>query len=595
MNLQLSFWDWLFLAWFLLVTTGVGLYYARRAGRNLQEYFLSGRDLPWWALGTSMVATNFAADTPLAVTGIVLQDGIAGNWLWWNFMFGGTLTVFLFSRWWRRSHITTEIELISKRYDGKAASILRGVKAVYLGLLVNSIIFGWVTLAMGRILEVVFDLPRPMSLGILLAITLFYTALSGLWGVVASDVLQFSMAMVGAIILAVLSVQEVGGLEILVKDIQTLGAYYDKDYLAIFPTGWSAFTGAVMVLVLVNWWAVYYPGNEPGGGGYIAQRMFAAKNENHARAGTLWFIFANFVLRPWPWILVALSAAVLEPAFLAGHAQGPYAPEKAYPWMFQVLPEGMLGLVVASFFAAFMSTITTTLNLSASYLVNDLYLPLTAGRKQSDRRQVWVARTAVGLVTGVGCLVAWQMESVSGGWELLMDVTAGTGLVLIARWLWWRVNAWSEISAMLSSALICLWTFSEDGEDLLFRWSREQEALVEPIRLLLILSVTTVVWLTTTFLTPPVSRKHLTAFFEEVRPGGFWGDIDLEAGFPKSRMSRDLILWGTSTMMIFGSLFGLGSALLLQTGAAALFLSLAAAGTLATYYFMRKPEPDWLQ
>ncbi|MHC5066112.1 MAG: sodium:solute symporter family protein [Planctomycetota bacterium] len=581
-------WDWTFMIWFLLVTCGVGFFYARRASKNLSEYFLSGRKLPWWALGTSMVATTFAADTPIVIAGWVASGGVARNWLWWSFLFGGTLTVFLFARWWRRSKVYTEVELVALRYEGRPASILRGFKALYLGLILNAIIFGWVTMAMGQVVEQVFAVDRWVALGILLGVTLIYSMLSGLWGVVAADVLQFVVAMLGAIILAVLSVAEVGGLEALVQRVGELGSEQGRDILTIIPSGWDAFTLAVMILILVNWWAVYYPGAEPGGGGYVAQRMFAAKDENHARAGTLWFILAHYVLRPWPWILVGLCAIALEPRFLSGQTEGEFAAEGAYPFMFQVLPVGMLGLVVASFIAAFMSTITTTLNLSASYLVNDFYLPFIARDDASERQKVMVSRFTVALVTAAGCAMTLILESAGGGWELLMELTAGTGLVLILRWLWWRVNAWSEISAMLASAGTFLWTQSAAGQEFLTEWAGGSADLEPRLRLLLVIAVATPIWILVTFLTKPVSMDKLQTFYRLVHPGGAWAPVAQAADMKPAPMGGDLLLWIVSSVTIFGFLLGIGSALFLQMTSASLFLGLGVLGGLALYRLMKK-------
>ncbi len=592
-SVTLHAWDWAFLAWSLAVTTGVGLYYARRAGKNLSEYLLSGRSLPWWALGTSMVATTFAADTPIVVSEFVLTKGIAGNWLWWNFLVGGTLTVFVFSRLWRRSKVVTEVELIAKRYDGRPAAALRAFKALYLGLLVNAIIFGWVTKAMSRVLEVVVPPEQvTLALGALIALTLVYTALSGLWGVVATDILQFTMAMIGAVLLAVLSVGEAGGLRAVVDRVAAIGAESRRDVLAIVPTGWNAFTAAVLVLVLVNWWAVYYPGAEPGGGGYVAQRMAAAKDEKHARAGTLWFVFAHYVLRPWPWILVALAALALEPRFLGGDPEGDFAPGKAYPSMFRVLPTGLLGLVVASFVAAYMSTITSQLNLAASYLVNDFYLPFVArkDRPPDDRAQVRVARGTVVAVTAIGCLIAWALETAGAGWALIMEATAGSGLVLVLRWLWWRVNAWSEIAAMGASAVACLLSHTAEGVAFLERLAGGGEAakdLVSPLRLLVVVAVTTIAWLAATFATPPVGGERLDAFYRDVRPSGFWGPVAKRLGVEPVRAGRDVLLWAASSVFVLGSLFGVGSAVLLRFGSAAAFLAAGVAGGVAVVALLR--------
>jgi SSS family transporter len=449
------------LLWFLGVSLAVGLVYARGAGRDLGEYFVSGRSLPWWALGTSMVATTFAADTPIVVSGFVLREGIAKNWIWWAFLLGGTLTVFFFAALWRRTRVLTEIELIERRYSGRAARALRGFKAIYLGLFLNSLVFGWVTLAMRRVLETLLGIHPDVALVVLVATSLLYTTFSGLWGVVATDVLQFAMAMAGSVVLAVLAVDEAGGLRALVDKTAALAPAGGGDLLALFPSGDRLLESSVLLFLLVNWWAVYYPGAEPGGGGYVAQRMLAAKDERHAVLGTLWFTLAHYALRPWPWILVGICAAALRPEFLDPSMAGfGFEPEQAYPWMMRLLPIGMRGLVLAAFFAAYMSTITTTLNLSASYVVND-FARLFPIRDAGGRLWLRLSRGTVVLVTALGVFFTWRLSSAGSGWEAAMEITAGIGLVLLLRWWWWRVNAWSEIAAMVAS--MCAWWILSTG------------------------------------------------------------------------------------------------------------------------------------
>lgn len=656
-------WDWAFVGWFIAVTLGVGLWYSKRASANLDEYFLSGRKLPWWALGTSMVATTFAADTPIAVAGFVIAGGIAMNWFWWSFLFGGTLTVFVFARWWRRAEVVTEIELIARRYDGQPARLLRGFKAVFLGVVVNAIIFGFVMKAMSAICATVFDADPWVSLGILLALTFVYTMMSGLWGVVATDVLQFVMALLGAILLAVVAVNEVGGLDALVErvqgiqhglagavdlattaigdlaewkercrvlgdqgvdlgatllteqsgfeqlpqqlaglrgqhevfaalsveNVQQFASFVERmqrlgdgfDIFSVFPTGWNLVTATVLILVFVNWWAVYYPGAEPGGGGYVAQRMSAALDENHARLGTLWFIFAHYVVRPWPWLLVGLAAIAVAPQYLLNlkGELGDFRSDAAYPGMFQYLPVGILGLVVASFFAAFMSTITTTLNLSSSYLVNDLYLPfLSKGDEASPRARVWVARAAVAVVTVIGVGVSIVLTSVGEGWGWIMHITAGVGPVLILRWIWWRINAWSEIAAMLASAAGMVLTKTTAIGEWLQQSTGGPKAELE---LLFIVCLSVSVWLPVTLMTKPVGDKQLDSFFQKVRPGGAWAAVATRCGLAPTRMGRDLKMWGVSTAMIFGALLGFGGVLLGETTQAVLWLGIAVAGGVA--------------
>ncbi len=568
MKLQLSGWDWTFLAWFLAVSLGVGVWYTRRAGKSLAEYFLSGRDLPWWALGTSMIATSFASDTPLIVAGFVLTDGVAKNWVWWNFLIGGTLTVFVFSRWWRRAELTTEIELIARRYDGKAATALRGFKALYLGLLLNSIVFGWVTKAMDKVLRVVLPdhglfADSRVSVGLLVVVTLIYTALSGLWGVVATDVLQFAMAMIGALLVAALGVAECGGLGAMIDRVKAIEATSGRDFLSLLPHDAGGIVALLLVPLVVQWWAVYYPGAEPGGGGYVAQRMFAAKDERHARGGTLWYIVVHYAFRPWPWILAGLAALVLEPRFAGLPPTAGFDAESAYPWMFRFLPTGMLGLVIASFFAAYMSTITSLLNLSASYLVNDFWLPIVEHRGASvasSRRHLVIARLAVVIVAIAGCVVTWSLDTAGEGWSVVWEFTAGTGLVLLARWLWWRVNAWSEISAMAASLLFGLLARTPPAA----RWLGDLHLLGGHTRMLAVIAATSVTWITVTFLTPPVAPDHLVRFFTSVRPGGLWHPIAVRAGMAPAELRPHLLLWLAATAAVYGALFTVGQLLLGQ-------------------------------
>ncbi len=626
MTLELSGWDWAFLAWFLAVSLGVGVWYTRRAGSSLSEYFLSGRDLPWWALGTSMIATSFASDTPLIVAGFVLVDGVAKNWVWWNFLIGGTLTVFVFSRAWRRARLTTEIELIARRYDGAPARLLRGFKAVYLGLLLNSIVFGWVTKAMDKVLRVV--LPQSglladsrVSVALLVGITLVYTALSGLWGVVATDVLQFAMAMIGAVLVAVLGVAQAGGLTAMVARVHEIESATGRSFLTMLPTTTESLVALVLVPLAFQWWAVYYPGAEPGGGGYVAQRMFAAKDERHARAGTLWYIVVHYALRPWPWILTGLAALVLEPRFAGlvadgsasahGGAVAGFDPESAYPWMFRFLPVGMLGLVVASFFAAYMSTITSLLNLSASYLVNDLWLPLTSsapsgGRDAAaaptnptstststpttdeSRRQVVLARICVVVVALAGCFVTSRLPSAGEGWTVVFEYTAGTGLVLLARWLWWRVNAWSEIAAMAASIVLSVLVRTSGGARLVADLGAALALPTAAVQLPLVAVATSAIWIAVTLLTPPTRPDHLARFFTEVRPGGAWGPVARATGLAPAPLRRDVLLWFASTAMVYGFLFAMGHGLLGRPVAAAIAGAIGLAGAIVVGRGLRR-------
>ncbi len=557
--------DWLFVFWYFLLSIGIGLYYSRKAGKSTSEYFLSGRSLPWWLLGTSMVATSFSADTPLAVTGIVLKDGVSGNWFWWNFMFGGALTVLFFAHLWRRAEVVTEVEFIDIRYSGRSARFLRGFKALYLGIPVSCIIFGWVTLAMVKIIQTAFGTSAITAISLCLAITVFYTTLSGLWGVVATDMLLFGVAMMGSIALSVVSVEKAGGISKMLSSLRSLSAGTGKDYLSIFPSLGEALPLAFFVALFVQWWAVYYPGAEPGGGGWVAQRMLAARDSRHAVLGSLWFNIAHYVVRPWPWILTALAALVLFPE-LAGAAAG--AREAAYPRMIGFLPKGLMGLVIASLFAAYMSTIESIVNLSGSYLLNDFYRPFVR-RNADERHYVLVSRSLVILVSLLGAGFSFVLGSVKTGWELVMELSAGIGLVLLLRWFWWRVNAWSEISALSTSAVMAVLLkkfpdaapvrgFSNILEEAGFRVDAWGSGI------LLTVAVSTGIWLLVTFLTPPDDKAKLLSFYGKVRPGGFWGPIARLNGENFRLNIYPFLGWALAVLTILLFLLGIGKIVFLD-------------------------------
>src|SRR5512143_760428 len=493
--------DWLFIAWYFVLSIAIGLYYAKRAGRSVSEYFVSGRSLPWWLLGTSMVATTFSSDTPLAVTGIVIKDGVSGNWFWWNFMFGGALTVLFFAHLWRRAEVMTEVEFIDIRYSGRPARFLRGFKALYLGIPVSCITFGWVTLAMVKIIQTVFHTSGVTALAICLSLTIFYTTLSGLWGVVATDMLLFGVAMLGSIILSVVSVEKAGGIGALVEAVKNAGAGTGKDYLSVLPPLGKALPLTFFVALFVQWWAVYYPGAEPGGGGWSAQRMLAAKDPAHAVKGTLWFTVANYVLRPWPWILTALAALVVFPGLTAA---SPGEMEGAYPRMIGFLPKGLAGIIIASLFAAFMSTIESIVNLSGSFLLNDFYRPFVR-RNASEKHYVLVSRLLVLVVALLGTGFSYVLGSVKMGWQLIMELSGGIGLVLLLRWYWWRINAWSEIAALGASAATAVALKIAPDNALVRGVGRGLERAgfavdAWSVGILIIVGVTTVVWIAATFL-----------------------------------------------------------------------------------------------
>ena len=567
--MQISVLDWAFIGLYFLLALGIGLYFAGRAGKNITEYFTSGRSLPWWLAGTSMVATTFAADTPLAVTDLVARHGIAGNWLWWNMVMSGLLTVFLFARLWRRAEILTDVEFTELRYSGKPAAILRAFRALYLAIPINLIILGWVTLAMVKIIELSVGVDKWVAVGICVLVTLLYSGLSGLWGVVVTDFLQFIIAMVGSIVLAFFAADAVGGISGL--KVQ-LAALYGPEHGALnfapeIGSVWMP-VSAFLVYLAVNWWAAWYPGAEPGGGGYVAQRMFSTRNEKHSLLATLWFNIAHYALRPWPWIVVALASLVLYPDL--DDKQTGYIKV-----LLDYLPSGFKGLLLASFAAAFMSTVSTHLNWGSSYIVNDFYKRFIRNNAP-PQHYVWVARcTTVGLVIA-GAVVTFQMDTIAGAWKFLLALGAGTGSVYILRWFWWRINAWSEIAAMSASFGVSL--FLQFG----LGWDTSDAAVFARVMLITVLA-SSVVWLTVTFLTPPTDEATLIAFYRKVRPGGnFWKPIQQQVPEvqPDTGLGRDLLDWLVGIILIYSALFGFGKVLLGET-LLGLGLLLLAGGCLA--------------
>ncbi|MEM1042032.1 MAG: sodium:solute symporter family protein [Bacteroidota bacterium] len=573
--------DWLIVGGYLAFSLGLALYFYRRAGRSTGAFFLSGRNLPWWVAGTSMVATTFAADTPLAVTELVANEGIAGNWLWWYAALGALLTVFFFARLWRRSGVLTDVEFVELRYAGPAAAALRGIKAVYFGLFMNGIIIGWVVLAMETVVRVLFpDLAlfgrtafalggwtvgAPMAaVGLLMLIVAAYSLIAGLWGIAVTDVFQFVMAMAGSVALAffALDLPEVGGVAGLAEKLPAStfrfvpevggGALESAGVLTLSAAAFAAYLG-------VQWWASWYPGAEPGGGGYIAQRMLSTRSERDALLAALWFAVAHYCLRPWPWIIVALVALVLFP--------GLDDPREGYVLvMRETLPPGLLGLLFAAFLAAFMSTISTQLNWGTSYLVHDLYRRFLV-RDRDERHYVAAARWTTFALAVAGFLVATRLDSISGAWGLVLSASAGLGLVLILRWYWWRINAWSELAATLTPLVLVALQLA--GVPVPFLTA------TFPTNLFGISAITTAAWLAATFLTRPTGTGTLDAFYRRIRPGGpGWTPVaarhpDTE---PDTGLARLGVYWIVSSGVVYGALFGTGHVVLGQTGTGAAFL-----------------------
>ncbi len=577
--MRLTLVDWSVVALYFLFNLAIGFYYKSRAGSSVSEFFLSGRNVPWWLAGTSMVATTFAADTPLAVTGMVAVGGIAGNWLWWSFVASGMLTVFFYARLWRRSGVMTDVEFAEIRYSGKPAAFLRGFRAVYLGIPINCIILGWVNKAMVDILMLVLGVTKLQALAIviaMIALTSFISTLSGLWGVLVTDMFQFVIKMSMVIALAVFAVRAVGGIDSMKAQLAVLDASRGNQgsVLNFVPDLNSAWMPLITFLVYIslNWWATWYPGAEPGGGGYIAQRMFSAKDEKNSLLATLWFNIAHYALRPWPWILVALTSLILFP--------GLEKPETGYiRVMIAYLPPSLRGLMIAAFAAAYMSTIATQLNWGASYLVNDFYRRFLKPH-ESDRHYVRISQVATILLTIISAVVTFYMDSIAGAWKLLVVTGAGTGSVLLLRWYWWRINAWSEVSAMLCAFVV--------SATLQLGWHLDTNKPVEFAWIMIItVAITTVVWLAATFLTQPEPEEVLAAFYARTRPSTFgWGPIAKLR--PDVKPARDglsnLLDWIAGCVLIYGILFGTGKLLLHETGIGIALIIAGLAGGAVIYW-----------
>ena len=616
--MPLTLTDWIVIIGYLLVNLAIGIYYRRRASGNTEEFFVSGRDVSWWLAGTSMVATTFAADTPLFVCGVVAKQGIAGNWIWWAFCVGGMLTVFFFARYWRRAQIITDVQFVEIRYGGKPAAFLRGFKAIYLGLFMNCFILGWVTKAMVSIITVLLGPAiaqgRVLDLGILgqhtlgdpqttaLAICVFvlipftglYTFIGGLWGVLVTDLFQFALKMAMIIVLAWVAVAQIGGMHGLQEHLQTIRTLQNahgasSDPTAFLPDFGQGLTGEALwtlpvltffVYLGMQWWLAWYPGAEPGGGGYVAQRMFSAKDEKNSLAATLWFNIAHYALRPWPWIITALVAIVVYSPNGGIHPSAAFAqnPEQGYVMVLRdYLPPALRGLMVAAFLAAFMSTVGTQLNWGCSYLVNDLYKRFMV-RNSTERHYVFVSRLFTVLLVLVSGYTASQLNSIGEGWGVVLSIGFGTGAVYILRWYWSRINAWSEISAMIAAAAVTVaLNIHIFGKSLII--FSGTAALVYAKQSLVIGSITTIVWLITTFLTRPESEETLVSFYRRVHPSVYgWQKISKLA--PEMPQVRDLASntfnWVMGTILVYGCLFGIGKLIFGQWISGALMLVVAA-------------------
>jgi SSS family solute:Na+ symporter len=575
--MTLTFVDWLIICAYMAISLGIGLLFSKRAGKSIEEFFVSGRALPWWLAGTSMVAT--------------------GNWLWWNFAIGGMLTVFLSARLWRRAGIITDAEFAELRYGGKPASFLRGFRALYLAIPMNCLIVGWVTNAIVKVLNVTMGFGKTETLIGAMAITAVYSVLAGLWGVVITDAFQFIIAMTGCIVLAVLALGTVGGMGGLISGLtakygagqQSLNFF--PDFFAAEP--WMPLT-AFLIYIGMTWWASWYPGAEPGGGGYVVQRMASCKDEKHSLLATLWFQIAHYALRPWPWIIVALVALYHYPELRAPGVDA----NVGFPRiMALVLPPGFRGLLLVAFFAAFMSTLATQINWGASYIVSDFYKRFL-NPAATQKHYTTVSRIATMGLLFLGGIVSMFITSVEGAWRLMLTIGAGTGMVLLLRWYWWRINAWTEISAMIASFFIAGGLQFSSKIQNLFPYETHPTLnnlfgtlSKDYIQILVTALSTMVVWLVVTFITKPESEETLVAFYRKVRPGGFfWKRIQKKAPDvkPDRGLQWNMLAWLVGAVLIYCSLFSIGKLLMGQTAAGLVFLAGAIACAAIIYAIFNK-------
>ncbi len=594
--MTLTFIDWAIVAAYFLLSAGIGFAYTKRGGESLNEYFLSGRAVPWWLAGASMVATTFAADTPLVVTGMVASHGVSGNWLWWCLAMSGMLTVFFFARLWRRAHVMTDIEFAEIRYSGKPASFLRGFRAIYLGIGVNLIILGWVTRAMVKILTISLGVNPYVAVAICFVITVAYSVAAGMWAVLWTDLVQFVIKMSAVIVLAIYAVGAVGGMDALKSKVS---AHFGSEAaaLSVLPVkisdgGLSAYAWMPLlslgVFLFMQWWAAWYPGAEPGGGGYVAQRIFSAKSERDGVLATLFFQVAHYALRPWPWIITGLATVILYP-----NGVGPTGDkEGAYVQAFvDLLPTPWRGFMMAGFAAAYMSTVATQLNWGASYLVNDFYRRFLK-RHESEKHYVAVSRAATIVLFLLSIAVTSQLSSVEKAWRVLIGLGAGTGLVYMLRWYWWRINAWSEIGAMVASFFTYTWLSGATGQVLAAAgivgsadaltpsFVRDAGANTDAVILIATVVVTTIVWVVATFATKPESNSVLDAFYRRVRPGGpGWAAVSERLGYGREPIPGGALAWTNwvaGLVAVYGSLFGIGKVLFGYYGQGFSMLALAA-------------------
>ncbi len=553
--MQLATLDWAIIAAFFIVSLLIGIWVARKAGSSSAEFFLSGRDMPWWLLGVSMVATTFSADTPNLVTDIVRKDGVSGNWVWWAFLLTGMLTVFVYARLWRRSGVLTDLEFYELRYGGRNAAFLRGFRAIYLGVFFNVMIMATVCLAAIKIGGVLLGLSPLHTLLIASVVTVAYSSLGGLRGVLFTDFFQFSLAMVGTVWAAhvLLDLPQVGGLSSLLArpEVMKLTPFF-PDF-----SDREQFIPLLFIPLAIQWWSVWYPGAEPGGGGYIAQRMLAAKNEQHAMGATLLFNVAHYALRPWPWIVIALCSVVVFPTLDSIGAAFPHLDpsiindDLAYPAMLTFLPNGLLGLVIASLIAAFMSTISTHLNWGSSYVVNDFYQRFVKP-DASERELVMVGRVSTVALMVFAAMLALALTNALQAFNILLQVGAGTGLIFILRWFWYRINAWTEISGMVISFVVAIFFEVINPR---MGWLDLAPVWNLPLGVM----ITTLGWLTVTLISSPEPDAVLRHFCEKVRPSIGWKRFRSSGAAKNGGLPLQILGMSVACATVYAALFATGS------------------------------------
>jgi SSS family solute:Na+ symporter len=598
--MQLATLDWLILLATLAICFAPALFFGRRASKNTSEFFASGRSVPWWLAGLSMVATTFSSDTPNLVTDIVRRNGVAGNWVWWAFVLTGVSTVFFYARLWRRSGVLTDLEFYEVRYSGTAAGVVRGFRALYLGFFFNCMIMATVNLAACKIAAILFGLERWQTLAFVGVLNVAFATHSGLWGVLVIDMIQFFIKMTAVIAAAYFALQApgVGGLDGLITQLSARRGPGGLDYLAVLPdftSNWDLAVAVFIMPIAVPWWAVWYPGAEPGGGSYIAQRMLASKSEKDALGAVLFFNVAHYVLRPWPWILVGLASLIVYPELSDISAAFPNLDPRllghdiAYPAMLKFLPAGFVGLMVGGLVAANSSTILTHLNWGASYLVHDFYRRFV-NRDATEAHYVLVGRLATVLLFICSSATVYLLDTAKDAFDVILQVGAGTGLLYLVRWFWWRVNAWCEVAAMASSFLVSIGFLA---------MARAGSPVSTHVALLLTVIITTVCWVVTALVTPPTDRDVLVEFYRKVRPvGPGWKPIrDLVGVDANAHAARDsiplgLLGWTAGSAMIWSALFAVGNALYGRTLQAVVLTAACLACTAVVLWVMRQQWPD---